>query len=284
MATEGGIFLDILARLNVASLDKVLKDVQAMMKEAGTAGGDSFTTSLDRSISAGAKEAFTPLVEASNAAYREMQIGLANLQVAEAKINDLRVRNFQQSTGAMIRAQQELDSAIANSQRLMAEASAANTAAREGALVPAPRSQPSQRKPIITTPRVAGVAGIAGTAFLAYGVDQNVQVQRNTQQVYARGNENQADIGAATNWMWQNSGRLGTSPRDLSSAYNQTEKLGYHGQNALDMVDTAAEVAKRSGADITETVKGLDTTLQDLGFSTSQHKANLDQINTTASQ
>ena len=150
MAIEGGIFIDILTRLNMASVDKVLADVKLMMKEAGTSSGEAFSTSLDRSIAAGAKNAFDPLLAASDTAFRQMQIGMAELQVAEARINDLRVQNYKRSTDQMIAAQRQLDAAIANSQRLMADAARSNAAYRDSFIAApalgAERGAPEERR------------------------------------------------------------------------------------------------------------------------------------------
>lgn len=150
MAFEGGVFIDVLTRLNMASVDRVLKDVKALMKEAGTTSGDSFTTSFDSSVAAGAKGAFDPLVAESDAAFRQMQIGMADLQQAEARINDLRARSYASTTDQMIAAQKQLDGAIANSQRLIADAAKTNAVYRDS-FMPVPavgeRGTPAERTP-----------------------------------------------------------------------------------------------------------------------------------------
>lgn len=148
MAFEGGVFIDVLTRLNMASVDRVLKDVKSIMKEAGTTSGDAFTTSFDSTVAAGAREAFDPLVAASDAAFRQMQIGMADLQAAEARINDLRARNYRSTTDQMIAAQAQFDAAVRNSQKLMADAASANAAYRDSfmaAPVLGERGAPSER-------------------------------------------------------------------------------------------------------------------------------------------
>ena len=167
MAFEGGIFIDILTRLNMASVDRVLKDVKTLMKEAGTTSGDAFTTSFDSTVAAGARNAFDPLVAASDAAFRQMQIGMADMQAAEARINDLRARNYNSTTDEMIAAQRRLDGAIANSQRLMAEASRTNAAYRDS-FVAAPalgeRGAPEERTPSTGNNRSVATRGEGAAA------------------------------------------------------------------------------------------------------------------------
>lgn len=172
MAVDGGIFIDILTRLNMSSVDRVLADVKSIMKDAGTTSGDAFTTSLDRSVAAGAKGAFDPLVEASNAAFRDMQIGMANMQTAEARINELRARNYKTTTDQMISAQGQLDAAIANTQKLMAEASRSNAAYRDS-FVAAPalgdRGGTASEDRSARTPLARDAASSSRTADMATG-------------------------------------------------------------------------------------------------------------------
>ena len=114
---EGGIFLDILARLNMASVNRVLRDVNTAFKAGGEEAGRSFARGAEGLQTWQAE--FRNLTRASEGAFREMQQGLMNLQIQEARINDLRVRNFKRTSDAMIAAQRDFDAALANSVRLM---------------------------------------------------------------------------------------------------------------------------------------------------------------------
>lgn len=297
---EGGIFIDILTRLNLASVERVLKDVNTVMRDAGGRGGRAFSEGFKLD---GAVAQFKELSTAADGAYRDMQTGLANLQIQEAKINELRARNFKYTSDAMISAQRELDAAILNSQKLM-EASAARSAEQRGAMAAIParggREPDSRggRESLIPMGRGANIAGAGAALGLAGLGVEGARVagttQRNMQQVAAfhqDATHDRAYTDRQTQDIYQMSTRVPYSPQELSKVYQDVENHGYTGKAAIDVLETSARTATATGASLKDTTDGLMTSVKDFGTQTElqsnnigQYKQGLSDLNQMAGQ
>ncbi|RFZ40878.1 hypothetical protein DAVIS_02843 [Mycobacterium marinum] len=290
MTDAGGIFLDIFTRLNMASVDRTLTDVKAIMREGGVKSSRAFSEGFTLDS---AKAQFGELVEVSNNAYREMELGLKNLQVAEARINNLRAQNFKRSSEEMVAAQRRVDEAISASQKLVNTASARSAAV---AAAPRGRSEPESRSQIIPLPR--GVSRIgAGAALGALGIGaESIRVAATTgtnmQQIMSEHQErNPAYLAQQIQGIYRLSGRVPFSPQELSSVYKDIENHGYTGQAALALLQTSAQAAVATQADLKDTTDGLMTTLKDFGAqseltssNTATFKKGLEDLNQVAGQ
>ncbi|RAV17515.1 hypothetical protein DQP57_00380 [Mycobacterium colombiense] len=285
---EGGIFLDILARLNMASVDRVLADVRTIMRDAGAKSARAFEEGfrLDAATSQ-----FKELSAAADLAYRDMQRGLADLQIQEARVNELRARNFKASTDAMISAQRDLDAAIANSMKLMETANARAAEQRAAAVTAVPtrgrsgeepeRRGRSQAIPMSRGANIIGAGAAIGTAVgVAEGARVSADTSRNMQQVRAFHQDpthTQDYINRQTQSIYQMSTQVPYSPQELSKVYQDIENHGYTGQAALDLLSTAAKTAVSTQADLKDTTDGLMTTVKDFGVQAQLQSTNLDE-------
>lgn len=285
---EGGIFLDILTRLNMASVERVLKDVKTIMRDSGVESGRAFSEGFKLEP---AMRQFQELSEASNMAFRDMQRGLANLQIEESRINEARARGFKRTSEVMIQAQHDLDAAIANSTRLMAESNAAAARQRESmAAIPARGSDRGDRgddrgsrgvPPVIgRAANVAGVGAALGTAaFEGEGIRTAASTQRTMARVGAEHQDsthNAGYISRQTQGIYQMASQVPYSPEQLAGAYRDIENHGYTGEAALNVLKTAAQTATATQADLKDTTDGLTTTLKDFGTQAELNSTNVD--------
>jgi hypothetical protein len=284
---DDGVFIDIFSRLNLASVDRVLADVKAAMKRGGTEAGRDFSAGFDTS--------FKQITAASDAAFRSMQTGMAELQRAEARINDLRARNYSATTQAMIAAQRELDAAIGHTNDLIAASSKAQAAERDAVAVPGGRSRGRGRSPVIPIPRGADRAGAGAAIGLvgagAYGIDVAGHVNSNINQIRSSqmgmpNRESSSELAQMTQWAYQNAGKLGpkSSAQNLSRALQQSEGMGYRGQAAINIVSTSMQESTVTGANFSDTLSALDTQLRDVGETTDRTTASLSQMQQASSQ
>lgn len=336
MAVEGGVYLDILARLNIAPVTAALKDLKLLLREAGKEDSEAFTSAFNL---AGVKKQFEAMSEYANAAYLDMQNGLARLQIAEARINQARAANFGKHAQEMVAAQRELDAAIANSQKLMEASTAAAAANRNAMLAPVASRGSRSRTPGergSSEPRarggelpgvavginegghegrssefgrgvgehltaghigrhiyggasqlghLGGLAAILGTGTAAVtGVRQNVDVQRDMQEVLAK-HQDALHTAAYANQQIQAIYQLAASPginfspSALADEYKTIENMGYTGQAAIQVLSTAAKTALATNGDLKTTTEGLMTSMRDFGVQAQLTSGNIDQYN-----
>lgn len=279
MAVEGGVFLDILTRLNLRSVERTLADAQKAMREGGVKSGRSFDEGFATGID-GAKAGFKELTMASDAAYRQMKTGLADLQVAEARVNRERLASYQATTRGMIAAQKELDAAIANTSKLIETSRAADAAVVAGR---PGRSAPPERGGIIPdrarrAGRVIGAgAALATGGALIEGGRVAADTGRNMEQVRAfHPNESQAYINQQTQAIYRMATQVPFNPQELSKAYQDVENHGYSGKAALEVLKTSAQTATSTGASLKDTVDGLQTSVKDFGVQAELQSDNMD--------
>jgi TP901 family phage tail tape measure protein len=274
---EGAIFLDILGRLDMASFVRVFKQAEAASRDGGKASSRAFSEgfSLD-----GAKSQFGELVEASRAAYRDMASGLQGLQIQEARINDLRARNFKQSSEVMIAAQRDFDAALANSMKLM-EASSARQAELRAVPVPTGRGgrgeEPEPRGRSVPVPlaragRIAGAGAAIGLAGGAYeGSRIAVDVQSNLNQIQAQQRESASDIKTLHDSIYQIAQRTGIKPGEIAKAYGNISRAtdyqtgqGYRGAEAVNAMTQATQLSRVvPGLGLDEAIQAITTTSHD---------------------
>lgn len=275
---DGGVFIDIFGRLNLASFAKVFNDVQRMARESGEKASKDF--------SAGTSGMFGSMTADADAAFREMQISLGQLQVAEARINAARLDNFsamnskmvagrRTAVDSMIRMQGELDAAIANSQRL-AEAAAAKQA--EAAVVGNFRGNgyADQRSGNGSVGRTANVVGgtaaLGGAAALYEGFKHSADIQQNLNSLAVLQNETAANINKISQAVFSQANETGFKPGDISKLYSAVEAMTngqtgqpYRGQDAVDVISNALRLSRVSGGKVSpeESLQGLTTTMHD---------------------
>lgn len=275
---EGGIFLDILARLNLASVERVLKDAKTAMAEGGRSSSRAFSESFQLD---GAAAQFKELSFAADAAYRDMRVGLAELQRAEAQINSLRAQNFKRTSETMIAAQREVDAAIANTNKLIGDSRGANAAvmASRGGREPAPVVTPrggseGRRSAPIILPRGANIAGAGAAIGVVGGAVESTRiaagVQNSLNQVQAQQHDTSANIKLLTDSVYQLAQRTGYSPKEIAGGYGQVERAtnyvtgsGYRGQDAVDVMQNALQFSRVTHTSLEESIQAITTTSHD---------------------
>lgn len=287
MSEVGGVFIDIFGRLNMGSFAKVFGEVNRMAKEEGAKASESFGAGFDTM-----KAQYAGLVDVANDAYRDMELGLGRLQVAEAEINDLRARGFRSSTDQMIAAQERLNKAIADGSKFAAEAEAARSRAalatpigvsrgredsedrggrgREdkgrGRITPIPTGRPG---------RIGNALGFGAFAATAVGgfeaTKESMRMQADLNRLVTQSQENPLNIKGIQDAVMRIAGQTGYGPDELAKASLQIEKRGYtattgpggyKGNGLEKMLQVSAQLSKLENIDLTEAVKGLSITAE----------------------
>lgn len=291
--SESGIFLDILARLNLASVDRVLKDVNSAMREGGKSSSRAFSEGFTLD---GAKAQFSELSEASNAAYREMSRGLDNLRIQEARLNDLRANNFKRSTQVMIDAQRDFDIALANSMKLQETANtraaesqagralAADTAAwRQNTYNPAGRDPEDRGRRSFPVPlgRVGNTLGVGAAIGVVAGaadsVKQAAKIEDALNRLVTVTGELPGNIKMIQDTIAQIAVKTGYNPQDLADVALQGEKRGYRGKDLGRLLDVTAQLSRQEKIPLDEALQGISITAQN-------YKKRPDQLADVASQ
>jgi len=281
VAELGGIFLDILTRLNIPSVNRTLREAQSLMRDGGARSSAAFAEgfTLDPAMAQ-----FKKLVAASDDAYRQMQIGLADLQVAESRINDLRVRGFQAASASMVAAQREVDAAISNTSRLIAASNATQLEAQaaRGATVVGGRHAAEDRGRETVVPATRGgmtrgqnILGAGATfgvgAFLGEGLKHDVKIDDLINQIQAQQHISADDRRVMTQSLWDISRQTGFKPEELAKNYGQISRAtdyntgkNYQGQAAVDLMRNSAMLNRISGAgSLEESIQAVSTTSHD---------------------
>jgi hypothetical protein len=265
---DDGVFIDIFSRLNLQSVDRVLADVKAAMRRGGTEAGRDFSAGFDTS--------FKEITAASDRAFRQMQTGMAELQRAEAQINEMRVNSYRHTADAMIAAQQQVDAALAHTADLIAATTKAQAAERDAVMAPGGRSRgPRGRDDVIPLSRGANRVGIGATLATAGGVAESariaVDVQGQLNRVQAQQHETGSNIALLTQSVWQIAQRSGIKPQEIAGAYPNVERAtnyvtgqGYRGPDAVDVMQNAAMLTRTApGTSLEEAIQAITTTSHD---------------------
>lgn len=275
----GDVFIDILPRLNMGMVDKILADCKRKFQIGGTEAGKDMSKGFDIGIA--------DLSRNAEVAFRDVTRSMAQMDAAVAD----RVAAFNKGADEMINSEKRVQAAIAETQRALEASREADAAVMAGSRAP----QPDKRKPLIPIPRGINAAGAGVTAgvaaFFGYGIDQDIKarsnmnvIQRN--QMGMPNAESMDNIGRMTQWAYQNAGQFGqqSSVNNLTQALQQAEAAGYRGQNAMNLVQTAFKEATVTGAGFQETLSALNTQLRDTHEQTDKVNASLQQMQTISSQ
>lgn len=268
-----GVMIDILPRLSMATVDRVLADVKRTFKAGGAEAG--------KDMSAGFTAGFAEISRTSEASFREMQRGMFDLQLAEARVNSERLASYEKMTDGMIAAQKRLNDVIAQGQKLMADSREADAAVVAGS-----RTSAYKRTPII--PRTANIVG-GGAAAIAGGIaigglDIAARTSQPLNDILVRHQDSADNVQRLTQASYRIAGQTGISPQDLGRGAEAVEQAGYRGQNAVSVLETAAKVAQMAHTDIDTAVAGITTTMNDFKVNGEQNNPAkfLDDMNNIA--
>ncbi|WP_269749120.1 phage tail tape measure protein [Mycobacterium sherrisii] len=126
----------------------------------------------------------------------------------------------------------------------------------------------------------AGAAAAAGRAFNAAGIGSVAvytgtvleatkaagDFQASQQRLVSSAGESAQNLKAVSDGILQLAGQVGYSSQELSSGMYSVEKAGYRGADGVNVLRSAAQLAKAENADLKEVLSGLTTSMHDFGY------------------
>jgi TP901 family phage tail tape measure protein len=283
---EKGIFISVLPKLELAALAAAA----TQMRNVFTKLGVDIKSTMDAQMVAAAKAADEVAVAETRAtaSYNRMAKSAGDAQVAEARVNELRALNVEETSSRMIRA----ENAVADNRRRAQAAYVAH--ARDEEAVTATRAKNADALAASS----AGAAGIAGKAWNSAGLIATVamvgigvesgktaaQVEQNMNRMVVMHQESANSISQMTQQVYELANQVPFSVQKLSEGLSLIEQHGYRGQDAMNALKVSAQAATAVGADLSSTVGGLTTQLDDMGYQGKKGPELLNDMNTMASQ
>lgn len=243
----GDIFIDILPRMSMTAVDKVLADVKRAFTGAGAEAGKSMSKGFDLGLA--------DLSRNSEIAFRDVQRSMAQLDAAQAD----RVAAFKRGADEMVNAERRVQAAIAETNRALAASREADAAVVAGSS----RAKPTERKPIVPVPRGGAVAAVATGGLLIGGLHVAAQTSGTLNDILTRHQDSPDNVRLLNQASYRIAGETGIRPQDLAAGAEAVEQAGYRGQNAVSVLETAAKVAQMAHTDIDTAVAGITTTMND---------------------
>ncbi|QGJ91841.1 tape measure protein [Mycobacterium phage Traaww1] len=271
---EKGIFLDILPRFDMAATSALLQKVQGIFGKAGKEVGVKFGTEAETALRRYQAELTRAENRASQSYYR-MRKAQGELQVAEAKANELRAKNIEATSARMIAAENR----IADAKRKQAaeakiyaareaEANAARAAsAEQGALVAGAGA--SKVKSILNG---VGIAATATTAAVAFGTGKLAgEFESTGERIKVATRMPMEELKKLQDGLLQLGPTVGYTASELQEASYTVSKAGFRdAADALAILKAGAQLARTEGVGLEEAMNGLTTTLVDFHIPASQ--------------
>lgn len=129
-----------------------------------------------------------------------------------------------------------------------------------------------------------GMASLGIAAIGVISVKVAGDFESMTQHLVTDAGESQANIGMIRSGMLQLAVATGTTTTQMAAGMYHVESAGYHGADALKVMQVAAEGAKVGGADLDTVSKALTGTMNAYGMSGSQATSMMNQLITTVGQ
>jgi len=272
------IFLDVLPRLGLREAEAVVAQAKSLFAGAGKDIGASFgegpaaamkrmqeeygrtagvATETSRAILRANTEveASTKALSAATATYgaQAAQTASAERALTEARIASL---------GATRTHNAAMNDAVA-AQTAMTR----STNDHAGAVAAAGR--------VLNTVGIASVVGF--TAVVGESAKQAADFQQKMIKLTASAGETSSNLKIVSDGIMALASQTGNSAGQLADAMYLVEKAGYQGADGIKVLTGAAQLANAEGADLTQVINGLTTTMHDFHLP-------LDQTNTIASK
>src|SRR6185437_12731797 len=164
------------------------------------------------------------------------------------------------------RVSQDTSAKVAMSQRLQ-------TAAARDASAEAVRTQKAQRATAEESAAAAEasshrwkMAGLAGLAVVAYGVDQAAKLQAGVTRLYTTAGESKGNLDMISQGILKLAPETATSQAQLLQGAYMIESAGFHGKSTLPVLKAASEGAYAEGAPLGDTANALTSLLNAYGM------------------
>lgn len=273
------VYLDVESRLERGALEATAREISAVFNRVGADISRGLGGSLSKALGAldssaaraqlgGLELAWTRAADVEAEAARRMVSSARAVEVAQARAAEAAARFGETHSKAMAAqaAAADVQARAARDQRAYADALVANEAAHR-----------SHTKALEDS---AGAAAAAGRAFNAAGIGSVAvytgtvleatkaagDFQASQQRLVSSAGESAQNLKAVSDGILQLAGQVGYSSQELSSGMYSVEKAGYRGADGVNVLRSAAQLAKAENADLKEVLSGLTTSMHDFGY------------------
>jgi hypothetical protein len=285
----GGIFMDIMPRLEQSSLGTVINDLTSKMSQLGKSSGDAFgtnvtsasakmTASLERDMQS-AQRSVEKSMEGMITAQNRQVVASGKVEAAQARLTET-LGKYEAGSSKAIKAQNDLtaaqqgaESAARSMQRALNDQAAATTAlgdaqvAQQRHLDEAAASSTGVMKAF----NAAGAAITVGfVAAIGVSIDKAAEFQTTQTRLVTSAGQAAAGLKQVSDGILQMAGQVGVSAQDLSTAmYTVSSGMVRSGDAAkdaaasLDILKAASQGAKMEGADVKTVADAVTTALRD---------------------
>jgi TP901 family phage tail tape measure protein len=289
----GSVFVDVITRLQQATVSDLGSQMAAKMKSVGDDAGSAFSDSFGKNVSASAASMASTVGQSASQAATAMRSSMddmvaamernvsaaGDVEVAQRKYNDA-LSAFESTSTQAIEAENNLLTARRTASSAARDAEAAitsQTAATAAAADAATKSTNATKESALSAAAFGKAATVAGTAITAgfvgavgVAVDQAANFQSSQTRLVTSAGEAAKSLQQVSDGILQMSSQVGESAQTLSTGMYTVESAGFHGADALTVLKAAAEGSKNENADLTDVTDALTTSLGDFGLSSSQ--------------
>lgn len=142
----------------------------------------------------------------------------------------------------------------------------------------------NQRTAAVTAGAVGGASTLALGGIVAEGAKIASQVEQNMNQLVVKSQEGTGAIKGMTQQVYELATQVPFSAQKLSEGLELVEQHGYRGQDAINAIKVGAMAATATGGQLADTLGGLTTQLDDMGYQGKKGPELLKDMDTMASQ
>jgi len=287
------VFLDVESRLSRGALDATAREIRSVFDALGrdvssglgrhmSQAFSGFDTRGVRAKILGLQNDYRALADAEEAAAARMVASMGRMEAAQARLSELTEAHGASSNKAIAANAALVDSQAraSKAQRDYADAMVAT----EGAHQSMAKSATNAATATAAASRVfngVGIASVAGfSAAMVETTKKAGDFQQSQQRLVSSAGETAQGLKTVSDGILQLAGQVGYSAQELSNGMYTVEKAGYRGADGVNVLKSAAQLAKAENADLGDVLNGLTTSMHDFGYGTDQAATVASKMNT----
>lgn len=271
------IFLDVLPRFGLAEMEAGIAKVKGIFGNAGKEISQSFDG--PKVALKGLQDEYMKTATAATEAQRLQVRSQGEVEVAIKRTAEAQAAAGEESARYAAAKLREND-AITKSNIALKTSTDAMTA-HTAAATKLTAAQAGAATAVTTTGRVLSTVGATSAVLFTAAMYESGKAAGNFQEkmikLQASAGETAGNMKTVSDGILNLSTKTGDSAEKLADGMYLVEKAGYRGAAGIQVLTGAAQLANAEGADLTEVINGLTTTMHDFNIP-------IDQTNTIASK
>ncbi|UXA09679.1 phage tail tape measure protein (plasmid) [Mycobacterium sp. SMC-2] len=277
------VYLDVESRLDRRAVEATAREITAIFNRLGADVSKGLGGSLGKAFGAlDTRAARAELVNLENAWRRAADVetdAARRMEMAARRASEATAKYGQDSARAM-----QAQAVAAKSQRDYTDALVANEAAHKAHT----KSVQDSAAAATVAGRAWNAVGVGSLAVFTGSVLEATKAAGNFQQSQQRlvssAGETAANLKVVSDGILQMAGQVGYSAQELSKGMYTVEKAGYRGADGVNVLKSAAQLAKAENADLGEVLNGLTTSMHDFGYGSDRAAEVASKMNTAVGE